>query len=83
MLIINGHKFYEEPGSCGTCPFLLTGNTDAPIPTSASQRGLCVLMNEEHHTWAHTPRRCAKLFKKAFAAGYPDGMELVIVTKQQ
>lgn len=82
MLIINGKKFYEEPGSCGTCPFLFTGNTDAPVPTSGTDKGVCLQWDETHHTWANVPRRCAKLFKQAFSAGYPDGMELVIVGKQ-
>ena len=26
MVNINGFDFYEEPGICGTCPFLITGN---------------------------------------------------------
>ena len=29
MVIINGKKLYEVPGSCGTCPFLITGNTNS------------------------------------------------------
>ena len=82
MLIINGFKFYEEPGSCGTCPFLSTGNTNAAVPTPQSDRGHCLQWDETHHTWANVPRRCAKLFKKAFSAGYPDGKELVIVKKE-
>lgn len=81
MIIINGHKFYEEPGSCGTCPFLLTGNTDSPMPVPHADKGLCIQWDETHHTWANTPRRCSKLFKKAFSAGYPEGTELVIVGK--
>ncbi len=84
MIIINGHKFYEEPGSCGTCPFLLTGNTNTPIiGNSQTSRGICIQWNETHHTWASIPRRCAKLFKKAFEAGYPDGTVLAIVSKNQ
>ena len=82
MIIVNGYKFYEEPGSCGTCPFLITGNTNTPIPVSQTVRGHCIQWDEWHHTWAAPPRRCAKLFKQAFAAGYPDGKELVIVSKQ-
>lgn len=81
MLIINGYIFYEEPGTCGTCPFLVTGNTNAPVPTVSSNRGVCLQWNETHHTWAAIPRRCSKLFKKAFAAGYPDGTKMVIVAK--
>ena len=81
MLIINGYKFYEEPGSCGTCPFLLTGNTSAPVSPS-SDRGICLQWDETHHTWANIPRRCAKLFKQAFSAGYADGTVLTIVAKE-
>lgn len=80
MVIINGQTFYEEPGSCGTCPFLMTGNTSAPMPTSPSQRGHCIQWNESHHTWANPPRRCAKLFKKAFELYNDTGENLVITS---
>ncbi len=81
MVIINGHKFYEEPGSCGTCPFLITGNTNVPGIHSYNDRGLCVQWDEQHHTWAHIPRRCAKLFKQAFANYDNSGQNLVITKK--
>lgn len=81
MLIINGFKFYEEPASCGTCPFLVTGNTNVPGISSYSDRGQCIQWDEEHHTWTHTPRRCAKLFKKAFATYNDSGINLVITRK--
>ena len=81
MLIINGIKFYEEPGTCGTCPFLFTGKTNTPMLTS-KDRGVCIQWNEKHHTWATVPKRCRKLFKKAFNGKYPDGMELVIVNNK-
>lgn len=48
MLIINGYIFYEEPGTCGTCPFLMTGNTNAPVPTGSSNSGVCLQWNETH-----------------------------------
>jgi len=82
MVIINGHTFYEEPGCCGTCPFLMTGNTDVPGIGHTAQRGLCIQWNEEHHTWAHIPRRCAKLFKRAFQLYDNSGQELVITSKE-
>ena len=77
MIIIDGIKFYDEPGSCGTCEFLQTGNSDI----YRSDKGFCALFEETHHTWCSVPRRCAKLFKKAFT--YPDGTELVFVAKEQ
>lgn len=81
MVTINGHNFYEEPGSCGTCPFLLTRNTGVPGIRSNYNRGLCIQWNEEHHTWANIPRRCRKLFKRAFALYNDSGQELVITKK--
>ena len=30
MITINDHNFYEEPGSCGTCPFLFIPGKNAP-----------------------------------------------------
>lgn len=77
MRKLNGAKFYEEPGSCGTCPFLLTGTTQTPIYVPAQNTGHCIMFDESHKVWRSVPRRCAKLFKKLFE--YPDGCELVIV----
>ena len=77
MIIIDGIKLYYEPGSCGTCEFLQTGNSDL----YRSNKGFCALFEEVHHTWCSVPRRCAKLFKKAFA--YPDGTKLVITRNPQ
>jgi hypothetical protein len=74
MVYINGYKFYEEPGSCGTCPIFNNGSTQA---SPGSERGYCILWNEMHKRWAQTPRRCAKLFKKALT--FPDGESLSVV----
>lgn len=81
MIVISGIKVYDEPTSCGTCPFLFIPGKDAPsiIQNLSSGRGTshhCTMFDEWHHTWANPPRRCAKLFKKAFR--YPEGTELVI-----
>ena len=81
MVIINGFNFYEEPGSCGTCPFLVTGNTSVPGVPSNSDRGHCLQWDETHHTWASTPRRCVKLFKQAFTLYNDSGQNLVITKK--
>ena len=27
MVIINDRKFYDKPGSCGSCPFFFSGST--------------------------------------------------------
>lgn len=72
MITINGEKFYEKPTSCGTCPFYLSGSTSL----SPSCRGVCRLFAENHKSYINPPKRCQKLFNKAFR--YPDGSELVI-----
>ena len=82
MVNINGFDFYEEPGICGTCPFLITGNTNVPGISCHSDRGLCIQWNEAHHTWANIPRRCKKLFKSAFAL-YNDSGETLVITKKE
>jgi hypothetical protein len=76
MVYINGWKFYEEPGSCGTCPFFSNGATQM---AAGSMRGHCILWNEMHGRTTNPPRRCAKLFKKAFT--FQDGERLQIVGK--
>ena len=80
MVIINGKKLYEEPTSCGTCPFLFTGNTDSPI-SSSTNKGICLQWDETHHTWANPPKRCQRLFKQAFKLYNDTGQELVITRK--
>lgn len=82
MVIINGHKFYEVPTSCGTCPFLLTGNTSTPGVSTGYSKGLCVQWNETHHTWANIPRRCSKLFHRVFDL-YNDTGENLVITKKE
>lgn len=82
MVNINGFDFYEEPGICGTCPFLITGNTNVPGISCHSDRGLCIQWNEAHHTWANIPRRCKKLFKSAFTL-YNDSGETLVITKKE
>lgn len=79
MITINDKDFYEEPASCGTCPFLFVPGRDAPsfFPTGKIGKCHCVQFDEWHHTWAGVPLRCKKLFKKAFSM--PDGSVLVIV----
>jgi hypothetical protein len=73
MIKINGIAFYEEPGSCGSCPFFSSGSSDL----CPQDKGVCSQWRETHHSWANPPRRCKKLFKSAFR--FPDGIELVIV----
>lgn len=81
MVTINGHNFYEVPTSCGTCPFLMTGNTDVPKVSSSYSRGHCLQWDESHHTWANIPRRCKKLFKSAFEKYNDCGQDLVIINR--
>ena len=82
MITINGVRMYEEPTSCGTCPFLVTGNTSTPLSQGSFSKGVCLQWNETHHTWANVPRRCAKLFKDAFRLYDGSGENLVIVSKE-
>lgn len=76
MITIDGFKFYDEPGSCGTCAFFSNGSTEM-FP--GSQKGHCILWNEMHGRTINPPARCKKMFKMAFK--YPDGSELSIVRK--
>lgn len=78
MITINGTIFHENPGSCGTCPFFNNGKTSL-FP--GTKRGFCIIFEETHHTWINPPKRCQKLFNKAFQ--YPDGSNLVIVVNEE
>lgn len=84
MITINNVAFHEEPGSCGTCPFLFIPGKDAPsfLPSGGDSSGKhhCTLFDEWHHSWAGCPRRCRKLFRKAFS--FPDGYKLVITNRE-
>lgn len=75
MIYINNTPIYDMPGSCGTCPFFTSGSSQWVHPDG----GLCFLFRDMHKGWA-LPRRCERLFKKAFT--YPDGAKLVIVAKE-
>lgn len=75
MIMINGKKFYDEPTSCGACPFFFNGMTDAPL-SQATTKGHCMQFDEMHNSWRNVPRRCEKIFRKAFT--YSEGSELVI-----
>ena len=83
MITINGHNFYEVPTLCGTCPFLITGNTGVPQVEYCFNRGICLQWNESHHSWANIPRRCKKLFEKTFKLYDNSGQELVITSKEK
>lgn len=81
MVIINGTKFYEQPTSCGTCPFLFIQgrNTPSILPSSTSVNAThhCKMWDEWHRSYKSVPRQCEKLFRKAFK--FPEGTELAIV----
>lgn len=81
MRTLNGAKFYEEPGSCGTCPFFNNGTTYTPLSVHGSNTGHCIMFDEMHKTWRSVPRRCVKIFRKLFEQ--PDGGEYVIVVKRE
>lgn len=74
MVTINGKTFYDKPGSCGTCPFFDNGRTSTYPGTEI---GFCIIFNENHRSWINPPRRCQKLFNKAFRM--PEGSKLTIV----
>lgn len=78
MITINGTTFYDKPGSCGSCPFFDNGGTSS---FHGSETGYCRLFDEMHRRWINPPRRCQKLFNKAFRM--PDGSNLVIVRKEE
>ena len=70
-MTINGHKFYEMPTMCGTCPFFLAGRED--------KMGWCTAFAKHKSRYANVPKRCEDLFEKAFQIGRDD---LVIVMKE-
>lgn len=72
-VIIDGVGFDDKPSSCGTCGFFSNGST---YHCTGSQTGHCRLFNEMHKSYRYPPRRCVKLFNKAFREY--DGEELVI-----
>jgi hypothetical protein len=78
QVTINDIPFDEQPASCGACGFFSNGTTDRQ---PGSPMGLCRLYEEMHHRWCQTPRRCARLFRKA--AQHPDGTKLYIVTDEE
>lgn len=78
MLTINSETFYEKPGSCGTCPFFYNGATHLQ---SNFVQGFCRLFEENHKSYINPPRRCQKLFNKAFRM--PDGSKLVVVAIEE
>lgn len=36
MVEINGYKFYDEPGSCGSCPCMYTGQPTSTLVSSVA-----------------------------------------------
>lgn len=74
MITINGKVFYDKPGSCGSCSFFFCGSTHL-CPNRG--KGICILFNEMQQPYINPPKRCQKLFNKAFRM--PDGSDLVIV----
>ncbi len=77
MIKINGVEFQEKPRRCYECPFYSSsGSRLAP-----SSNGFCRLFSENHKSYINTPKRCQKLFNKAFR--YPEGSELVIVANTE
>lgn len=73
MITINGIPFYEKPTSCYSCPFYHSASTYS----NPSTDGMCKLFDEYHKSYINPPKRCQKLFNKAFRM--PVGSNLVIV----
>lgn len=76
MVTINGKIFYDKPGSCGTCPFFFSGSTHY---NPNFGKGHCTMFGKFHNSYINPPKRCQKLFNKAFRM--PDESNLVIVRK--
>lgn len=75
-VFINDKRFYSEPGICYECPFFTSGTSDlTPV-----KKGFCMLFDETHSIYRYIPRRCHKLFKKAFT--YPEETHLVITAEK-
>ncbi len=73
MITINGMEFHEKPASCYSCPFYQSDSSRL----APSANGFCRMFEENHKSYINPPKRCQKLFNKAFR--YPDGTKLVIV----
>lgn len=82
MVTISGKIFHDKPGSCGSSSFFSDGNTylGSQLGCSSSM-GYCMMFDENHRSWRTPPRRCQKLFNKAFRM--PEGSSLVIVRKEE
>lgn len=74
MITINGTIFYDKPGSCGSCPWFNSGSTHLYHNPG---KGHCIMFNEMHRPYINPPKRCQKLFNKAFRM--PEGSDLIIV----
>jgi hypothetical protein len=75
MITINGFRFYDQPARCRDCSFYDDGTTERYEGRTPSL-GLCVLWGEMHRPYCTVPRRCDKLFTKAFT--FANGEELII-----
>jgi hypothetical protein len=78
MVYINGFKFYDTPGSCGTCTFFMNGATEM-FP--GSEYGECIQWGERHRRTTSPGAKCKKMFREAFK--FPDGSDLTIVRKER
>lgn len=78
MTIINETIFYDKPGSCGTCPFFYNGSTHL---RPGEVKGHCRMFDKMHKSYINPPKRCQKIFNKAFRM--PDGSELVITINNE
>jgi len=74
MITINGTIFYDKPGSCGSCPWFNSGSTHLYHNPG---KGHCTMFNEMHRPYINPPKRCQKLFNKAFRM--PEGSDLIVV----
>ncbi len=78
MVYINEKPFYEEPERCWQCPFFFDGGT--PLQPNRG-KGHCLLFDEMHDPHINVPRRCGKLFRKAFQM--PEGSKLSVVYSER
>jgi hypothetical protein len=78
MIYINGFKFYDAPGSCGTCSFFMNGRTEL---FEGSTYGECLLWGERHRRTTALSAKCKKVFREAFK--FPEGENVAVVRKEE
>lgn len=80
MKVINGIKFHEIPHICGVCPASSGLSGSHSSGWKQPSKVFCSFFSLSKGFYAATPKRCAKLFKKAFSL---EAENLVIVINNE